>query len=190
MKSGLNRLLILCISIVAVSCSNTKSYTEMLEDEEDAIDRLFDEKGFEVLPDFPEDTVFLENQFVKLKSGSYLNIIDKGSDERAVYNQKILYRCYVSYPMDSSYIYNTPYYIQNYGPHSNGTSPFEFTYGSYATSSDPMYVSEGLQDPLQYVGDRAKVKLIVPFRKGTYNDQSSGQPVFYETLEYIFEDNL
>ena len=61
----------------------------------------------------------------------------------------------------------------------------EFTY-------DPSYyyVSEGMQEPLKYVGDRAKVKMIVPFKRGAYNDQSNGQPVYYEILEYIFEENL
>ena len=52
------------------------------------------------------------------------------------------------------------------------------------------YVSEGMQEPLKYVGDRAKVKMIVPFKRGAYNDQSNGQPVYYEILEYIFEENL
>ena len=48
--------------------------------------------------------------------------------------------------MDSAYINSTPYYIQNYGPHSNGTSPWEFTYGDYASQANPYLVSEGLQE--------------------------------------------
>lgn len=59
--------------------------------------------------------------------------------------------------------------IENYGPHSNGTSPIAFTYGDYSKNSpyDPSYyyVSEGMQEPLKYVGDRAKVKMIVPFKE-------------------------
>ncbi len=130
MRKGFNVLLILCAALIAVSCSKTKSYTDMLNDEKDAINRLIDTEGLEILKDFPADSVFAENQFVKLESGVYLNIIDKGSDQRAVlYTTKILYRCNVSYPLDSSYISNTPYYIPNYGPHSNGTSPWVFTYG-------------------------------------------------------------
>ena len=73
-------------------------------------------------------------------------------------------------------------------------SPIAFTYGDYSKNSpyDPSYyyVSEGMQEPLKYVGDRAKVKMIVPFKRGAYNDQSNGQPVYYEILEYIFEENL
>ena len=191
MKKGFNILLILCTALVAISCSKTKSYTDMLKDEKKAINRLIDENDFEILKDFPEDSVFKENQFVELENGTYLNIIEKGTSQRAVqYKTKILYRCNVSYPMDSAYINSTPYYIQNYGPHSNGTSPWEFTYGDYASQANPYLVSEGLQEPLKYVGDRAKVKLIVPFKRGTCNDQSNGEPAYYEILEYIFEENL
>ena len=81
---------------------------------------------------------------------------------------------------DSSYI------SSNYGPHSNGTSPYSFTYGDYTSS----YVGEGLMTPLQYVGDRAKIKLIVPFKRGLPTDNSNGQPAYYEILEYKFEKNL
>ena len=169
MKKGFNILLILCAALVAISCSKTKSYTDMLKDEKKAIERFIDDKGLEILDDFPADSVFKENQFVLLDNGVYLNIIDKGSDQRAVqYKTKMLYRC--------------------------GTSPIAFTYGDYSKNSpyDPSYyyVSEGMQEPLKYVGDRAKVKMIVPFKRGAYNDQSNGQPVYYEILEYIFEENL
>ena len=180
MKKGFNILLILCAALVAISCSKTKSYTDMLKDEKKAIERFIDDKGLEILDDFPADSVFKENQFVLLDNGVYLNIIDKA---------KMLYRCKMSYFMDSTIVA-----IENYGPHSNGTSPIAFTYGDYSKNSpyDPSYyyVSEGMQEPLKYVGDRAKVKMIVPFKRGAYNDQSNGQPVYYEILEYIFEENL
>lgn len=190
MKKGFNILLILCAALVAISCSKTKSYTDMLKDEKKAIERLIDANDFEILDDFPKDSIFKENQFVKLENGVYLNIIDKGSSERAVqYKTKMLYRCKLRYILDTDTLV-----FENYGPHSNGTYPIPFTYGDYSKSNpyDASYqrVSEGLQTPLQYVGDRAKVKLIVPFKRGTYYDQSKGQPVYYEILEYIFEENL
>ena len=127
---------------------------------------------------------------MKLESGVYLNIIDKGTDDRAEqYKTKILYRCKIHYLLQGdSLVYS------NYGPHSNGTEPIAFTYGDYSSSmmTNPSYywVSEGLQEPLEYVGHRGRVKIIVPFKRGSYADQSSGNPLFYEVLEYIFEDNI
>lgn len=186
---------------MAVSCGKTKSYTDMLNDEKKAINRLIDERGLEILSDFPKDSIFKENQYVKLKSGLYLNIIDKGSDQRAVlYSTKVYYRCNMHFFLDTDTV------MGNYGPHSNGTNmfpigypsgfaesvPFTYGEGSSADSSSPsyMYVSDGLNEALQYVGDRGKVSLIVPFSIGTYYDQSQGNPIHYEILEYIFEENL
>ena len=47
MKKGFNILLILCAALVAISCSKTKSYTDMLKDEKKAIERFIDDKGLE-----------------------------------------------------------------------------------------------------------------------------------------------
>ena len=86
---------------MAVSCGKTKSYTDMLNDEKKAISRLIDERGFEILSEFPKDSIFKENQYVKLKSGLYLRIIDKGSDQRAVlYSTKVYYRCNMHFFLD------------------------------------------------------------------------------------------
>lgn len=105
MKKGFNILLILCAALVAISCSKTKSYTDMLKDEKKAINRLIDENDFEILKDFPEDSVFKENQFVLLDNGVYLNIIDKGSDQRAIQGKtKILYRCSIHFFMNGDTI--------------------------------------------------------------------------------------
>ena len=130
MKKGFNILLILCAALVAISCSKTKSYTDMLKDEKKAIERLIDANDFEILDDFPKDSIFKENQFVKLENGVYLNIIDKGSSERAVqYKTKMLYRCKLHYILEvDTLVY------ENYGPHSNGTYPIPFTYGDYSVS--------------------------------------------------------
>ena len=190
MKRGFNMLLILCAALAAISCSKTKSYTDMLKDEKKAINRFLDENGFEVLSDFPADTVFGEKEFVKLENGVYLNIIDRGTADRATMNRtKILYRCKLHH-----LLYGDTLVYVNYGPHSNGTDPIPFTYGDYSSSnpSDPSYVwvSEGMQEALKYVGHRSKVKMIVPFKYGTYADQSKGNPVYYEVLEYIFEDKI
>ena len=58
MKKGFNILLILCAALVAISCSKTKSYTDMLKDEKKAIERLIDANDFEILDDFPKDSIF------------------------------------------------------------------------------------------------------------------------------------
>lgn len=199
MKKGFNILLIVCAALLTLSCNKTKSYTDRLNEQKDVINLLIDKENIEVLKHYPEDGVFQENQFVLLDNGVYMNVIDPGTEQRAVSGKtRILYRCIVSYPKDPVYGNSSPYYqfyndkegkCINYGPLSSGTVPIPFIYGDYASMNNP-YVSEGIQAPLEYVGDRAKVKLIVPFKYGTYPDQGNYQPAYYETIQYIFEENL
>ncbi len=197
MKKGFYFVLILCAACLMGSCSKTKSYTDMLNDEKKAISRLIDSLDIEVLKDFPDDSIFAENQFVKLDNGVYMNIIDRGEGRATLYSTKVMYRCEAYY-----FLNNFQKCLGNYGPNSNGTVPYPangaqtvpFIYGEGTTSnqSDPKYyyVSEGIQTPLQYVGHHGRVKLIVPFDKGNYYDQGEGYPVYYEVLEYLFEDQL
>lgn len=198
MKKGFYFVLILCAACLMGSCSKTRSYTDMLKDEEKAIDRLIDSLGIEVLKDFPDDSIFAENQFVKMDNGVYMNIIDRGEGRATLYSTRIMYRCNAYYFLN----YFQLCINSNYGPNSNGTVPYPangaqtvpFIYGEGTTNNqaDPkyIYVSEGIQTPLQYVGHRGRVKLIVPFDKGNYYDQGEGYPVYYEILEYLFEDQL
>lgn len=198
MKKGFYFVLILCAACLMGSCSKTRSYTDMLNDEKKAIDRLIDSLGIEVLKDFPDDSIFAENQFVKMDNGVYMNIIDRGEGRATLYSTRIMYRCNAYYFLN----YFQLCINSNYGPNSNGTVPYPangaqtvpFIYGEGTTNNqaDPkyIYVSEGIQTPLQYVGHRGRVKLIVPFDKGNYYDQGEGYPVYYEVLEYLFEDQL
>lgn len=195
MKKGFNILLIVCAALLTLSCNKTKSYTDMLNDEKKAINRLIAEEGIEVLKNFPADSVFEANQFVVLDNGVYLNIIDQGDNDRAVLNKtKILARFTAKlFKQNDSTIYS------NYGPHSNGTAPVEFIYGSYTPLSEPStrleynlntLLSEGMETSLQYVGHKGKVKLIVPFKVGTNDQQKSGYSIYFRIIEYKFTDKL
>ncbi len=193
MKKGFTLLMIICAALMALSCSKTKSYTDMLKDQQKAIDKLIANNNFEVLSSYPSNGVFGANQFVKLDNGVYLNVIDSGNGNRAtMYSTDVLTRFTIRYFMEDTFS------LSNYGPNSNGIDPVEFKYGYYTAVVGPMtsvylrylngFMSEGFQTPLQYVGDRAKVKLIVPFQVGSSTDMSKGDPAYYEIVEYKFVD--
>lgn len=192
MKKGFNILLILSVAWVALACNKTKSYTDMLKDERKAIDRLIDSEGLEILKHYPADGVFKENQFVKLPNDVYLNVIDSGNGKRAkLYETSIFTRFRANVLLMDTSMYDPIF--TNYGPNSNGTLPVEFKYGyNTATSTTgsgselAIFLSDGLQAGLQYVGDSSKVKLIVPFKRGSEFQNNNGFPVFFEVLEYKF----
>ncbi|OAV66688.1 hypothetical protein Barb6_02539 [Bacteroidales bacterium Barb6] len=195
MKKGLSIAGILCVVLAVVSCSDTPSYTDRLNDERKAINRLMDENDFVVIKDYPKNGAFKDNEFYKMENDVYINVVDTGNGSRAVSGATVYCRFSVNFFFLDSAKYTT--HVSNYGPHSNGTSPVEFRYGSYAaiiqdggTNGLESLMSEGLQSGLQYVGDRGKVKLIVPFKVGSQEDNSNFHPVFFEMVEYKLKDNL
>jgi hypothetical protein len=177
---------------LALSCSGTATYADMLENEQKAINALFARRGFELIKNYPADGHFDEGSFFKMENGVYIHVIDTGG-ERAVTGEIISARYTVNYFSLDSTLY-LPF--SNYGPHSNGTMPVVFYYGNYSITIPneggtndlqtalEAVMSEGLQAGLQYVGHGGKVKLIVPFKVGCSSDMSSGTPVFFETVEY------
>ncbi|MDR1102175.1 MAG: DUF4827 domain-containing protein, partial [Tannerella sp.] len=170
-----------CIS----SCSKSvRSYAEMKRDEKKSIDRLIATEGFEILSKYPADGVFGEKQFVLLDNGVYLNVIDSGNGNRAkLYSTTILMRC------SGQFIFQTD--TGSFTIFSNSEFPIEFIYGYasnvislYASASTSWYyllLSTGLQSVLEYVGENAEVKLIVPFEQGSsyQSENQRGAPLYY-----------
>lgn len=190
MKKGFYILLIMCAAITIVSCGGkTKSYTDMLDDEKDAIEKLKDKEGLEFLSDFPKDSIFKENQFVKLSSGLYLNIINQGTKDRAVLGSTIVWSRFQVYFL----IGQDSIPADNIGPNSGDTKPVEFRYG-YTYSSNPdkynifdPLICRGLSDALQYVGDSSYVKLIVPFKLMSSQYEQTGDGAYYKKVKFTFK---
>lgn len=191
MKTNTGILLIMVLSVLVMSsCNNNRTYADMKKDQEKAIKKLIAEKGFEILQTYPPDGVFGENQFVELENGIYLNVVDSGNGNRAVVGKtEILIRFRVAdfagqeEPVVSDLFANDSY-------------PLEFLYGNaayvvsmYASAySGPYYgfFSAGIENILQYVGEGAVVKAIIPFEEGSTYQSSSGIPLYFEKLTYTY----
>ena len=70
------------------ACDDTKTYAEMLEEEDDAIAEFISKENIKVISQtefYDNDSVtnVEENEFVQLASGVYMQIVDKGSDNPA-----------------------------------------------------------------------------------------------------------
>jgi hypothetical protein len=154
----------------------------MLKAEKKAIDRHINEQGFEILKDYPENGVFGEKQFVLLSSGLYLNVVDSGNGNRAEYGTSVLLRASGKMLLDTVT-------FNGFDPMSTILSwPLEFKYGKYNSNDVSSYFfSEGLMSVLEYVGDSSVVKLIVPFKIGSASQKTSGDPIYYDKVRYIFE---
>ena len=165
---------------ISISCDNSKSMQEYIREEKKAIERYILSQRIEVLDEYPQDSVFKENQYYKTSEGLYMHVVDPGNTERRIqtYGEVLLRFDYM-------------YYIKNYVSGSTDSIaisyvyfPIEFRYGiSY--SIDPTGLAcAGFAIPLSYVGEGAVVDLIIPSELGNTNDNGSFAPVFYKNLKY------
>ena len=192
MKKGFYFLLIMMgVAITIASCDDTKSYTDMLNEQRDMMDKLIADSGFVILSDFPADSVLEPNEFVEIDDNFYMNIIDKGNSSRAVMGQTDIQCRFIPYIFSTDSDRWMQYYRPNLGPNSNGTYPLEFKYGYtvpiYSYPPYEYFLGAGLSMPLAYVGDSSYVRLIVPFEMLGSDFQSSGTPVFFDRVRYIFK---
>ncbi|MDR2385434.1 MAG: DUF4827 domain-containing protein [Tannerella sp.] len=190
-------------ALITLSCKEEmKSYEELKRDEKKIVNRILSEKKIEVLKDYPASGVFTEDQFVELKSGIYLNVIDSGNGNRAVYNSTtVLVRA------SGGFYYRDT--IISFDTFVNSQYPMEFKYGlaanvrqEHSQINDIYYSLFGLamQEALSYVGDSAVVKMIVPgyseiqdvyqsSRAGSWLQTSNTNeyiPIYYDRIKYIF----
>lgn len=171
----------LILFVVAISsCSNTKTYAEKLADEKNAIAKLLAD-SFVVIP-FNVDSLYTpQNRHIMQLDGKglYMAIISKGDmDNKAVANATT-----VNYRFKGLWVMSedTTYSLES------STYPFKLKFGQGATSlSDYTQACDGIQRPLNFLGDGAKVKLIIPSKLSFTNYQSSVTPLYFREVTYTF----
>ena len=123
MKKSFNILLILCAVLAVVSCGDkTKSYTDMLNAQEKAIEALIRDSGIVVLKNYPENGVFKDKEFVLLPNDVYMHVIDSGNGTRAVLSQTTVLTRFKGLLLDT----DTVIPFENF---SSWKFPVEFKYG-------------------------------------------------------------
>ena len=177
-----------------------KSFNQLKKEEQEAINTLIANEGFEILNKYPANGVFGEKQFVKLDNECYLNVIDSGNGNRADSSKTVvLMRC--------SYIGISLNNTDTFSIFSNGNEPLEFIYGNMGEakyrasqntySSGYWFLSPGVESALRYVGENAIVRMIIPFSNGQdikypYGIGSAYQdneqiPMYLNRVRFVFD---
>lgn len=190
--------------IFTVSCNDQPTYEELKAAEKKIINRILNDNKIEVLTEYPKSGVFGENQFVLLSSGIYLNVVDSGSGKRAVLNETV-----VLVRTKGTFYFQKVDSIDEFNTFSGVYSPFEFKYGHASTVFEEhrymfddyyRYFGVGFESVLEYVGDSAIVKMIVPgyseikmgnssIAAGSSYQNGDGYsfiPVYYDRVRYLF----
>lgn len=183
-------LIIACIALTTCffACKS-ETYADKLKKERKAIEKFIDDNNIKVIHEYPNGGVFAENEFFKDETtGVYIQVINPGNEERPIKGKTDIYLRY-----DSIYDLLTKKVEAN--PSWNNESPMTFRYGISNTyynssniySSSYYLLSQGCVVPLDYgLGNKAEVRLIVPFENGATAQQSAYKPLYFSRLRYTF----
>lgn len=167
------------MGIVAIamfsSCNKSKTYAQRLNEEKKIIERFVDENDITILTEYPKDSVFSEKEFFfDTSSGIYYNVIDSGNGRRILGGEELYIRF-----KGLKYLFSTD--TATYS-NINSFQPEVLVYGNSSTYGSVAWVA-----PLKNVGNRARVKMIVPFNMGLASDQQSYKTAYFEEIDYRFE---
>ena len=188
-------LMAFCIGFQA--CDDTKTYAEMKEDEDKAIDAFIRDSSITVISQsefFAQDsTTNLErNEFVQLASGVYMQIVDRGIEGDTVKNNDEIIVRFTEYNILDNYLtysnLGAPTIVDSfrYTESSSsiagifmGESYYSYIFGSTA-------VPAGWLVPWDYICNRAHVKLIIPSDMGSSTAMSAVVPYYYDIRYQIY----
>lgn len=193
---------LLFLGFMFQACDNTKTYAEMLEEENDAIKDFINERGIRVISQsefYAKDSVTDENEYVQLASGVYMNIVKKGLlDDKGILtnpndtiknNMEVLVRFMEYSILDKDTTLSNLDVPQTVDVFRYKVTPSQiagtFTEGYMYSYYGPT-VPAGWLVPLSYIRNYAHVKLIVPSKMGHQSAMQYVYPYFYDIQKYQF----
>ena len=192
-------LLLLTIGYVSQSCSDSKTYAEQMEDERRAISKFISQHNIKVISaeefeksGYKTDTT--KNEYVQMGNGVYMQIYDKGSVgvvEDSIRDRDVVTVRFMEYDImvgDTTYAsnYYIPHLVDVFDYTLSGTTAYgQFRQGMMYQTYGYSDVPEGWLTPLRYIGNKARVKLIVPHKVGHREAMETTVKPYYYDLRRI-----
>ncbi len=172
-------ILSLILSVALAGCSDSKSYAELLTEENQCVNAFLaqhrlaaslpENNDFEVGPDAPYYCIDDEGNV-------YMQVLDKGSDEMAEKGDRVYFR-YFRYNMQY-YVVGSDANIGSGNANNMNTDATFFLFEDYYSSQSSQY-GEGIQLPMKYLGYDCKVNLIIKSQAGPESDMAYVVPYLY-----------
>ena len=194
-------LSLLALSLGFQACDDSKTYAEMLEEEKDGINNFIKDRNIKVISQtefYEQDSTTKSkdrgddvDEFVQLTSGVYMQIVDKGSENKAdtvKSNDEVLVR-FMEYS-----ILDKDTTLSNLAA-AETVDAFRYTVTSSSIAgtflqgymmsyySSPA-VPAGWLVPLTYVRDMAHVRLIVTSKMGHQTAMQYVYPYYYDIRKF------
>lgn len=201
-KLTLFLLVLFALGLGFQACDNTKTYAEMLEEEKDGIKAFIKDSNIVVISQsqfYAQDstTDVSKNEYVQLASGVYMQIIDKGFKDE---NGKLINPNDTVKDGDEILVRFSEFDILRKEPSLSNLNAAEtvdaFRYTFTSSSIAGLFlqgymlmrygsaVPAGWLVPLSYVGNGARVKLIVPSKMGQSQAMQQVWPYYYYIQKY------
>lgn len=186
----INRKIILFATLLLVatmsisSCSDGKSYAELLTDENHSVNRFLVNQKVET--SIPEDTVFQigpDAPYYQLdKEGNiYMQVLNPGDGPKVTDDQMVYFR-FLRYNL--TYYTNSLDDVAGVGNLNDmSADPTSFRYQNFTLPSSSSWGS-GIQMPLQFLPLNCEVNLIVKSQYGMTADISAVVPYLYHVRYY------
>ncbi len=175
-------VLIACVAMfVCESCDKTKSYSELLNEEEHAVNWYLAQQ--QVALDIPSDGKFLTGTgapFYKMDKDGYvyMQVINPGDmDNRPEKGERIYFR-FMRMNLLTLMNSGVETWEGNAEDMGAGSSSYNLIYGNTVFTSTTQF-GEGIQVPLEYLGYSSEVNLVVKSPEGFTSDMSSCTPYLY-----------
>ena len=194
-------LSLLALSLGFQACDDSKTYAEMLEEEKNGINNFIKDRNIKVISQtefYEQDSTTKSkdrgddvDEFVQLTSGVYMQIVDRGSENKAdtvKSNDEVLVR-FMEYS-----ILDKDTTLSNLAA-AETVDAFRYTVTSSSIAgtflqgymmsyySSPA-VPAGWLVPLTYVRDMAHVRLIVPSKMGHQTAMQYVYPYYYDIRKF------
>lgn len=181
-KLLLNAVVLLACILLAASCKDTKSYAELLGEENDAVERFLDTQT--VIDEIPADSIFEVGKnapYYKLDEDGYvyMQVLSIGDGEKAQYNEVVFFR----YSRINLLTLEEGSIPTESGNDNELGEAFSFNFQNTELNSTTQY-GTGIQQPLYYLPLNSRVNLVVKSKAGSMTDLTSVIPYLYD-IRYL-----
>lgn len=175
--------LALVAALAAVSCTDDRTYAELLNDENAYVNRFLADQR--VINEIPADTVFEvgpDAPYYRLDEDGqlYMQVIDAGTRDNRVKNDEQIYFRFTRYNIAT---YSDGKFGASEGNDDVLNGNLSFRYNNYQVSSSYNF-GAGIQIPLAYLPVDCIVNIVIKSQYGMPSEMSYVQPFLYKNLRY------
>ncbi len=178
MKTLLRSALILAAASLTFACSDSESYADLLNKENQSVNNFLADNKVELA--IPADTVFQtgpDAPYYRLDDDGqlYMQVLDAGTKGNKVKNDEQIYFRYTRYALEG--------YTNGKLPAGSGNNlslvPCWFRYGNFQIKGSYQW-GQGIQVPLNYLPVDCHVRIIIKSQKGFVDEQTNVLPFLYD----------